>query len=159
MIYDFIKIFSNQNESIVNQCNFIAHKYNKKNGGILEFDNLASDSKYIICALKNNKVIGFLCLKEYEAFPNSIYVELIATDKEYLKLGIATDLINYSIDFGKKNKYKSIIANVKKTNQQSHNLFIKLKFSLFNMKEEEYLSLGFSYEQILINDAFVLNLI
>lgn len=159
MIYDSIKIFSNQNESIVNQCNVIANKYNKRYGGILEFDNLASDSKYIVCALRNNNVIGFLCLKEYDAFPNSIYVELIATDKDYLRLGIATDLLNYTIDFGKKNKYKSIIANVKKANQQSRNLFVKLKFSKFNMKEEEYLSLGFNRDQILINDAFVLNLI
>lgn len=159
MIYDSIEFFSNQNESIVNQCNLIANKYNKRNGGILEFDNLASESKYIVCALKNNSVIGFLCLKEYDVFPNSIYVELIATDKDYLRLGIATDLLNYTIDFGKKNKYKSIIANVKKTNQQSRNLFIKLEFSLFNMKDEEYLNLGFNHNQISINDAFVLKLI
>ena len=81
---DFIKVFDSSNVNIIKQCNTIASTHHVKMG--VHFQNCADDSDYIICALINHEVVGFLCLKEYEVFKNSIYIEQIATKKEFLRI-------------------------------------------------------------------------
>ena len=157
MEYDFIKVFDKSNSKILKQCNEIANSHHVKNGGVLQFENLADESDYILCAIKGGKVIAFLCLKEYEIFPNSIYVELIATKKDCLRKGLAKELLDYAVSFSKK-KYEKIICNVKKVNSASNSLFKSKNFKEYDMSTKEYKFLEFEEEHIDQNNAYLLEL-
>ena len=152
-----IKIFKNSDLDIVRECNAIAESHHSKNGGILEFAAPADESDYILCAIKYKEIIGYLCLKEYEIFKDSIYIESIATKKGYLNQGIAKNLLAYAISKCKK-KYKKIIANVKKKNNASNELFKSYFFKEFEMKKSDYIYLEFKEEQIDKNKAYELSL-
>ena len=157
MEYDFIKVFNKTDHKILKQCNEIASSHHVKNGGVLYFENCADYSDYIICAIKNNEVIAFLCLKEYEIFKNAIYIEQIATKKGFLRKGLAKKLLDYTI-FTFKNKYDRIICNVRKCNTSSNSLFKSSCFKEYNMSTKEYLHLEFKEEQIKNYNAYFLEL-
>lgn len=142
----------------VNECENIARSFNVNNGGTLHFTDLVKDCDYIITAEDNGHVIGFVGLKYYPFLENAIYVEQIAVSKGYQHRHIASTLLNKAIKLAQEEGVSHIIANVRKDNRASFATFEKQLFNLFEMKDEDYLSLGFDKESINQNAAFIKNI-
>lgn len=73
------------------------------------------------------KLSGF-CLIKYESV-NIARIDLICIDKKFTNLGLAKDLVNYSLYNLKKLKKKEIIVSTQKKNLPAIKLYDSLKFS------------------------------
>ena len=147
MNYNIENVNIKENLQIVNECEKIAQSNNYKNGGTLTFSNLISGCNYLIIAKNEKEIIGYLALKIYDVFENSIYIEQIAIKNEFKKQGVATNLIKFAINEFK-DKFSIINAHVRITNDASNGLFKKLNFTKLNCDIDKMLNIGFSLNDI-----------
>ncbi len=151
-------IYTNCDKNIVSECKKIVEPLLAKNGGILQYENAVCDSDIIITAKVQGKIVGYVCLKKYDIFPNGIYIEQIAVEKKYQGFGIGKQLINNAIKYADMHNYSKIYANCQKINIISQSLFKNAKFINFDMTQEEYLGIGIEMEYIDKNYAFLYNI-
>lgn len=116
--YEII-VVSNDDREYIHQCLQIIKK-NEKNTKLDMFGQIdvLEMSKYIICAVENNRVIGFVSLMENILQPKDIFISQIAILTEYQNNNISERLINYlkqhSLEYDKittnipQNQYKTI---------------------------------------------------
>lgn len=142
-----------KNQSIINQCLDIASSLHERNGGILQYENAANESDIILTCELDDEVIGYLGLKTYPVLPKGIYIEQIAIKSEHQGLGIGKRLIKNAITKAKEQGYEAIYANCKKINQLSHKVFLESSFKEYEMKEDEYISIGIEKSDIPKNIA------
>lgn len=145
--FEIKKIDISKEKDIVLICEKIAESHNVRNGGTLIFSNLIPDCDYLYVANIENKVIGYIALKIYDIFKDTIYVEQIAIASEYQRHKIASSLLQYVIDEFK-DKYSIINAHVRVSNTASNNLFQKIGFKQRICDIDKMLKIGFSIDDI-----------
>lgn len=103
----------------------------KANGGTLQNDHILPHDYNLIVEL-DGKIIGYAALKDKEN--NELYVSLIAIDKRYQGMGIASKIY----EFLKKNtkQYTTLTADVRITNIGSQKLHKKQGFVLADLPKK-----------------------
>lgn len=148
-------LVDDKNPSVIKECKKIALSLHTSRGGMLQYKNAVEDSDFIITAKNiDNRIIGYICLKKYNVLENSLYVEQIAVKKDYQDLGIGKHLLQEALKFAEDNDYDELIANCKKINKASINLFTKLQFIKYNMSIEIYEGIGIENNDVKKNYAF-----
>lgn len=67
-----------------------------------------------------------------------IHITTIAVHPDYRRKGIGGKLMNYMLDLGKKEKYKTCVLEVRVSNEKAINLYKKLGFKIDKIKKEYY---------------------
>lgn len=93
-----------------------------------------SESHSTFVAKFDNEVVGYIILTKTD----EINIESIAVKKQYRNLGIATKLINHSIEYARTNNYKTISLEVSKTNITAYLLYEKLGFKTRRIRKNYY---------------------
>lgn len=119
-------------EFYINQCIEIARENHSMYGGFIPYLYAVKKScDYIICAIKNEKVLGYVgvnfnrVLKEY-------IIPQVAVKKIEAGKGIGTKLMNYLKNHSL--EAKKILSFVEKSNEPSNKMHLKVGFK----KVEEY---------------------
>lgn len=120
------KVVKNDNREYVLQCLEIFRENHVNNGGMLKNTLAVLMSDYIVCALKEGEVVGYLVLVEDNYKDNDIFFEQLAVKKSFQHQGIGTALVEYV----KKHSlnYSYITSNVRGDNDASNNLHLKMGF-------------------------------
>lgn len=142
------------NGDTVGECNELAEPLLARNGGILQYENAASESDIIITARVQDELAGYVCLKEYDVFSGDVYVEQIAVSEKYRDIGLGEQLLKRAIKQAKKCGYGKMYANCRRVNLASKSLLEKVGFTEFDMTEEQYLGIGIDTGNIVKNYAF-----
>ncbi len=105
------------------------------NGGFFSDDNVlevineqaieAGKRSLFVCAVKDDKVLGFIQLSEAWV-PNSLYIAFLAVDKDYRREGIATALLEYVIHHSK--GYKNLNIETSEANTIADKLYQSIGF-------------------------------
>lgn len=128
----YIEVVKPNNDFYVKQCLEIASKYHVDKGGKLGYYNaVKKDCEFIICAISDEKVLGYLGVHK-NRYGEMVVVQT-AVDKDFQGKGIATSLMRFlkhhSLGTSK------IISFVDKDNLPA----IKLHLGMgFNHSEESY---------------------
>ena len=146
---------TDKNWVTVAACKEIVEPLLEKNGGILQYENAASDADVIITAKVSDKIVGYVGLKKYDILDDGIYVEQIAVSERYQGFGIGEGLMRQAMRYAKTSGYDRMYANCHKTNVPSQSLFTKLGFTQFDMTEEQYIGIGVAPKHIARNLAFL----
>lgn len=136
-MHDFeIKVVHNNNKNIVGECLGIAKQNHLINGGTLRFMSIVQNSDYIICAVKDEKVLGYIGMVKDFIFKGDFYIYQLAIKKDEMQKGIATSLMNYVKSHSK--GYVAITSNVRKDNIPSFRLHEKLGFVPYDTSREQF---------------------
>ena len=118
----------NYKDSDLNQVNRILSFFN---------ENINLDRnpfyKYFVCEKKN--IVGVIVFQEiYER----IELDYIIVDSDYRRCGIADKLMNYLIDYAKKNHIINITLEVNENNIAAINLYKKHGFIVVSKRDKYY---------------------
>lgn len=100
-------------------------------------ENLQSD-EVLLVAKNRSEIYGFCIFRPLKAY-EEIYVTHITVDKDYRRLGVAKELINYLIEHGQ--GFNKITAYVTSNNEASHKLHKSMGFDYngcFYVKDIEF---------------------
>lgn len=136
MEYKLIVFKPKNHIDYVIQCLEIARQNHVDNGGTLRYATIVQNSKYLICAVKDNKVLGYAGMVEDFVIENDFYIYQIAIDKNYAGKGIGTNLMEFIKTHSK--GYSYITSSVRKNNKISNKLHKKSGFEKFDINEDEY---------------------
>ncbi|MGQ9845191.1 MAG: ribosomal protein S18-alanine N-acetyltransferase [Caldisericia bacterium] len=90
--------------------------------------------RYFVVEL-NNVVIGYI---GSWFLSDLIHITTLAVHPDYRRKGIGEKLMNYILDIGKKEKYKTCVLEVRLSNEKAINLYKKLGFKIDKIKKEYY---------------------
>ena len=124
------------NKEYADQCIAIAEQHHVTNGGTLQFTQIVKYAHYLVCALDEDKVVGYVGLVENGIVDGDLYIYQIAVDKEYAHQGIGTQLLDYALHHSK--KYKLITSHVLAYNEYSKQLHEKLGFVVLKSNQYQY---------------------
>ena len=130
-----IKVVSALNTKYISQCEDIAEKHHKDNGGTLSFVSLVRLADYVICAVKNNKVVGYAGVAEDYLAKGDMFILQIAVAPNYIMEGIASSLMEY-IKVHSKGR-KVIVSGVEEDNYATRHLYDKMGFSIQELSGNE----------------------
>lgn len=125
-----IKVVENNRIFYIHQCLAIAQENLVENGGTLRFPSLVRSCKYVVCALKDDEVLGYVGLVENFATDDDLYVMQIAVKKSEAGKGIGSQLLEYVKQHSK--GYRFISSHVDKSNAISNKLHIKEGFEIID---------------------------
>ncbi len=145
----------------------IYHQNDKAHGGIFydrciikDINKLARDYRkniYIICAIKDGKVVGFAQLTDAYV-PNSLYIAILAVEKEHRMQGIGKAIIEYALHHSV--GHSSVSLEAFTSNEKAMKLYSSLGFekvlsytiegSAFENEEQNFFRV--SVEKILDNE-------
>lgn len=123
---NFKIIVADKHSKYINQCLKIAKQNHESNGGTLKFVDIVAYCKYIVCATKNNEVLGYVALVDSVSEDKTLYIAQLAVKNSKKRKGIGSALMKYIINHSK--DYQTIKSNVQPNNIASKNLHIKLGF-------------------------------
>ncbi|OCL92122.1 GNAT family N-acetyltransferase [Aliarcobacter thereius] len=132
---DLDKLFSIENEvftkfdSPLSLANF---KYHTK-------------KKQIILIEEEKEICAYLMFFNYK---NTIRLYSLAVSKEHSNKGLATNLLNYSIELAKKNN-KNLSLEVRVSNERAKSIYIKLGFKVIKILKKYYLDSEDAFKMIL----------
>ena len=99
-------------------------QYRKESENIIK--NLIKNKRIFVCK-SENKIVGYLSwVNNFMAREDFYYFEQIRIDSKYRKLGFASYLIKYFLDYAKNNNIRKIFGDIHKKNVASLNLCLKL---------------------------------
>jgi len=124
-----IKVVKTTNLEIMQQCIDIVCENLVVNGGTLKFPTIIYRCQYIICAVKDDKVLGFAGMVKNFAKANDFYIMQIAVHKPEMGKGIGSALMEYLIHHSRGFDY--ITSNAEENNVASNNLHLKMGFEQF----------------------------
>ena len=124
------------NREYADQCIAIAEQHHVTNGGTLQFTQIVKYAHYLVCALDDDKVVGYVGLVENGIIDSDLYICQIAVDKEYAHQGIGTQLLDYVLHHSK--KYKLVTSSVLAYNEYSQKLHEKLGFVVLKNNQYQY---------------------
>lgn len=120
-----VVVKSGKDEFYVNQCvNIAKENYNCGYGD----ENRIKASKYLICAVKDEEVVGFIGLREEELRSAPVYITELSVKKDFQKQGIGSMLLEY-LKTHSKNYSVIIVVNYRQC-QELENLYLKHGFML-----------------------------
>ncbi|HJE03624.1 MAG TPA: GNAT family N-acetyltransferase [Aliarcobacter thereius] len=132
---DLDKLFSIENEvftkfdSPLSLANF---KYHTK-------------KKQIILIEEEKEICAYLMFFNYK---NTIRLYSLAVSKKHSNKGLATNLLNYSIELAKKNN-KNLSLEVRVSNERAKSIYIKLGFKVIKILKNYYLDSEDAFKMIL----------
>ncbi|OCL88628.1 ribosomal-protein-alanine N-acetyltransferase [Aliarcobacter thereius] len=132
---DLDKLFSIENEvftkfdSPLSLANF---KYHTK-------------KKQIILIEEKKEICAYLMFFNYK---NTIRLYSLAVSKKHSNKGLATNLLNYSIELAKKNN-KNLSLEVRVSNERAKSIYIKLGFKVIKILKNYYLDNEDAFKMIL----------
>lgn len=149
MEYFEIKVVRPNEEFYINQCLEIARQNHVDNGGYLShYKAVRNACDYIICAVKNEKVVGYLGV-DYDRIRNEyVIVQSAVVDSERGK-GIGTKMMNFLKHHSL--EAKQIISFVDKDNVASNKIHLKNGFTQVDEEYDYYYEL--KTENILDNQS------
>ena len=101
------------------------------------FKGKRGDNLYIAKEKENGRILGFILLKDEklkEEYTSSTTIDLLATNSNFNKRGVATSLVSFSID--KYINFREIYVGTQAVNIPANNLYQKLGF---RMQESSYI--------------------
>ncbi|OCL81677.1 GNAT family N-acetyltransferase [Arcobacter porcinus] len=101
--------------------------------------------KQIILIEENKEVCAYLLFFNYK---NTIRLYSLAVSKKHSNKGLATSLLNYSIELAKKSN-KNLTLEVRVSNEKAKSIYIKLGFKVIKTLEEYYLDKEDAFKMIL----------
>ena len=110
-------------------------------GFLREFEKKNS---FTLVARVGSKIIGFL---NFWLFDDLIEINSLVVDKDFLRRGVATNLIKSVFDFAKERKIKRIILEVNENNEPAIELYRKFGFSLYSIRKKYY---HFKYDALML---------
>lgn len=109
---DIMEIWLNSN---IDAHNFVDENYWKNN---FETVKKIMPEANIDIAVLNNEIVGFIGIVDF-------YIAGIFIKKDYRKMGIGKELLDYS-----KNKYDKLSLSVYKKNEKAYNFYLKNEFTV-----------------------------
>lgn len=109
---DIMEIWLNSN---IDAHNFVDENYWKNNFETVKKIMPEAD---IDIAVLNNEIVGFIGIVDF-------YIAGIFIKKDYRKMGIGKELLDYS-----KNKYDKLSLSVYKKNEKAYNFYLKNEFTV-----------------------------
>lgn len=91
-------------------------------------------SRYYVVELDNN-IIGYI---GSWFLSDIIHITTLAVHPDYRRKGIGEKLMNYILDIGEKEEYKTCVLEVRVSNEKAINLYKKLGFKVDKIKKEYY---------------------
>ena len=117
----------------------ILNMQNNSGNNILSKENILrdlEDKNYLYFVYKrNNKIIGYIAAS---MLFDHIDILSILTDKNYLKLGIASKLLKYLINYSSNLNIFDIFLEVRKSNIPAQNLYKKFDFNIISVRKNYY---------------------
>lgn len=110
---------------------------------ILSKNNILEDMKnehfvyFLLNDMSKNKTIGYIAISYVI---DTMDIISIVIEKNYQKKGFASYLLEYIIDFAKKNNIVNILLEVRSTNIPAIKLYEKFKFNKINIRKNYYTS-------------------
>jgi ribosomal-protein-alanine N-acetyltransferase len=92
-------------------------------------------SKSFVALSENNLVIGYLITHH---IIDTIFVLNLAVDSKYRKMGIASRLLHYLVNFAENEKVIKIDLEVRKTNENALSLYRKEQFETIGERKNFY---------------------
>ena len=118
----------NYKDSDLNQVNRILSFFN-------ENINLDSNPFYKCFVCEEKNIVGVIVFQKiYER----IELDYIIVDSDYRRCGIADKLMNYLIDYAKKNHIINITLEVNENNIAAINLYKKYEFEFVSKRDKYY---------------------
>lgn len=125
-----IKVISTQDKEYAEQCYEIAKENDVSNGGnIDEADLLRKMAKYIVCAVKDDEVLGYVGMGQNFVRNVNSFIVQFAVKKEYRRQGIGSALIDYVKHHSKETR--TLIIKPQKKQAESDVFFEKMGFNRF----------------------------
>jgi len=122
----------------IEQSSFSIDAYPKE-----RFERLAKlHPQDFIVAENQGKILGYIIAYNSSGNGN---LDSIAIDPKYRKLGIGSQLVNYTIERFKKMGLKKVFLEVRTTNKKAISFFKKLGFEIKKMIKDYYRDKGNAY--------------
>lgn len=115
-----------------------ASDYKSVNGLLSSFDSnidLNSNPFYKCLIYEEKEILGVIV---FEEIYGRIELDYIIVDDNYRRLGIASKLMEYLINYVKNNNFLNITLEVNESNISALNLYKKYKFELVSRREKYY---------------------
>ena len=115
-----------------------ASDYKSVNGLLSSFDSnidLNSNPFYKCLIYEEKEILGVIV---FEEIYGRIELDYIIVDDNYRRLGIASKLMEYLINYVKNNNILNITLEVNESNISALNLYKKYKFELVSRREKYY---------------------
>ena len=131
-----IKIFySKFTEEIISKICDLQNKNEKLISKENLNEYLESTSSLLFIATHNEKIIGFLIVKNLLDF---IDLDYALVDTNFRRKNIATNLLNELFNYCKKNNIPKILLEVRKSNNQAISFYSKNNFKQINIRKNYY---------------------
>lgn len=131
-----IIVVSTDDREYIHQCIEIAKENNVVKGGTLHHFDLVELSKYVVCVVDGEKVLGYAGAMENVSLPNSLHINTLAVSKELFRKGIGSAILNYIIHHSL--GYDAVTSNARYYNTGSIKLHQKMGFKQEEGKNENY---------------------
>ena len=106
----------------------------EKKVSIHEYSNKIFQKAVTFEAWRVDTLVGLLAAYFNDPNGQTGYITSVSTIKAYMGQGIASILINFSIDYARQHSFRTISLEVAKANHQAINLYRKFQFKEFEDK-------------------------
>jgi len=115
-------------ESHLDKCkgNFFSRLDARVN--IREYSRRIHDKSITFEAWVNNELIGLVAAYFNDMVDHSGYITNVSVTKDYMGLGIASELMKMSVDYAEQHNFKDIRLEIQKNNSSAINLYRKFGF-------------------------------
>ena len=90
-----IKVVDTKHEKYFNQCKELAKENHVDNGGTVKDANLVDFANYIVCAVQDEKVVGFVALKPKVYGKYDVHIMQIVVKRELSDENLQNELFEY----------------------------------------------------------------
>lgn len=119
-------VVSKDDRDYISQCLKLINHYQDKNPNNFKHMDIIEISKYIVCAVKDNKVYGFVALLENVLEDKDLFISQMAVDNTYIFESIGPNLIEFVKSHSR--GYKKITTSAYKHQTKSIRFFEKMGF-------------------------------
>ncbi len=112
--------------------NFIPHLEDKVN--IHDYAAKLFEKAVIFEAWSEDTLVGLVAAYFNDFDSETGYITSVSVNSTYFGKGIASELLNLTIDYAKQHNFKTIILEVEKANERAVNLYRKFEFQKFEDK-------------------------
>ena len=128
----------NRAENIRKVCKNINSLKINSSGEVRNDKSMLLDSSYLIFAVCDEKIIGYVSIIKEEMADNNLFVNLIVVDYDYQHMHIGTNMLSLALEIA--SKYgSSLTALVSDNNYNSRKLFLKHGFSELSRDNHGYI--------------------
>ena len=124
---------------LLDEVDIVKNIENNQGIDIISKNNIINDienNQTLYHTLKfDNKIIGYIA---FDIVLENMDIQSIVIDKNYQRKGYGTALLNFAITYANKNNVHNIFLEVRKSNTNAINLYIKNGFEFINVRKRYY---------------------